>query len=234
MINFPVFVPYIGWFLFWLHGYRWQLLFFDPFEKRALCLLCSGLHQWTFTNTNTALNSPCTCVLLTLSTHSHAGRWELAMVQKWRLSWKLSETCVSLCFQWTWKFQDQTKSTFEVSNLPVVQSGSISCALKWLLDYNTAHQNICMWEFRQTSKLHKSGKAIFLCGVHSGVPFGAWGTGWLRPQACSFVHLPRSDAYPCVCPVDCLSPLLRGGPELCSVRQKPLISTNANMSLTGK
>lgn len=70
-------------------------------------------------------------------------------------------------------------------------------------------------------------KQFFFCGVFSGAPFGARGAGWLCPPACSFVHLPSRDARPPVCPVDCLSPLLRGGTELCSVRQKPLTYTNA-------
>lgn len=138
LIHFSVLVPYIGWFLFWSHGCGRQLLFFDPFEKRALCLLCSSLptpvnlHKCCLLPTgaaNTALNSACTCVVLTLSTHSHVERCELTMVQKWSAMMQtLNDLCVSL-----FSMEDQVKSISEECNLPEVHSGSISCALKWLL-----------------------------------------------------------------------------------------------------
>lgn len=87
--------------------YGWQLLFFDPVEKRTLCILCSYLHQWTFTNAlspsgavNTALNSTCTCVS-SPSPPTHMQRDEsLSWCRSVVLSCKLSVTCVPLCFQW--------------------------------------------------------------------------------------------------------------------------------------
>lgn len=78
------------------------------------------------------------------------GRWEHAVVQKWSAFMQtLSDLCVSL-FSMEMKVPRSNKSTFEVCNLPDVHSESISCALKYIV-----HQNICMWEFRETSCLVK-------------------------------------------------------------------------------
>lgn len=100
---------------------------------------------------NTALNSTCTCVLLTLSTHSCAGDESMPWCRSEVLSCKLSVTCVSLCFPWKWKFQDQ-KIYFW--SLQFTRCPFWVHFLCFKIQY-IVHQNICMWEFRETSCLVK-------------------------------------------------------------------------------
>lgn len=163
-----------------------------------------NLHkQWT-------LHSTCTCVLLTLFTHSHVESWEHAMVQYCSaFIQSLCDFCVSL-FSMEMKVSRSNKIYF------------------WSLQFTRCPfwvHFLCFNVYSTSTYLHvgvernfMSGKAIFLCCVHSGAPSGAWGRGWLCPPPCSFVHLPLCNDCSPVCTADCLSPLSWGRAELCSVR----------------